>query len=139
MRYEVTVTIDAPLERIWEILVDVERWPEWSASMSRVERLDPGPFGPGSRARIKQPRLPSAIWQVTEFSQGSSFTWVARTPGMTTTAGHTLSPAAGGTELRLTLHQTGPLAPLVGALAGRLARRYVDLEAEGLKYDAETP
>ncbi|WP_211328716.1 hypothetical protein [Thermomonospora umbrina] len=42
MPYEITMDIGAPIERFWEVLVLVERWAEWSASMSGVERLDAG-------------------------------------------------------------------------------------------------
>lgn len=139
MRYEVTVDIDAPAERVWEILTDVERWPEWSDSMSSVERLDDRPFGPGSTARIKQPKLPPAVWEVTDFTPGSAFTWIARNPGLTTTAIHELGSAPGGpVTVRLVLDQSGPLAPLIAVLTGRLSRRYVNMEIQGLKRRAES-
>ena len=35
----------------------------------------------------------------------------------------------------LSLHQTGFLAPIVGLLSARLTRRYIDMEANGLKAD----
>ena len=35
----------------------------------------------GSRARIKQPRLPTTVWEVTEVVTGRSFTWIAGGPG----------------------------------------------------------
>ncbi|ACY98803.1 MULTISPECIES: SRPBCC family protein [Thermomonospora] len=140
MRYEVTVEIDAPAERVWEHLIDVERWPEWTASMSRVELLGNKPFGPGSAVRIKQPKLPPAVWTVTGFVPGSAFTWVAKSPGVTTTALHELVSAPDGPlTVRLVLEQTGPLAPLFAVLVGRLSRRYLNMEAQGLKRRAESP
>jgi hypothetical protein len=41
--------------------------------------------------------------------------------------------------VRLTLDQSGLLAPVVGAFFGRLTRRYVDMEADGLKRRCEQP
>ena len=52
---------------------DVERWPQWTESVTSVQRLEPGPLAMGSRARIKQPRLLRATWQVTAIEAGRSF------------------------------------------------------------------
>jgi hypothetical protein len=35
--------------------------------------------------------------------------------------------------VELTINQTGALSPLTTALVGRLTRRYVEMEAQGLK------
>lgn len=139
MRYEASIVIDAPVERVWEILIDVERWPEWSDSMTRVQRLEEGPLRPGSTAKVSQPRLPTAVWRVTDLTPPSSFTWESKSPGVTTTAGHELTPTPDGrTTLKLTLDQTGPLARLISLFTGRLTRRYLDLEARGLKARCES-
>ena len=77
-RYFVTTRhIDAPAQSLWEVLFDVARWPEWTPTIDSVELLDDGPLQVGSRARIRQPRLPRATWQVTEVVEGRSFTWEA--------------------------------------------------------------
>ena len=108
-----------------------------TASINRVELLD-GAFGPSSRARVHQPRLPAAVWTVTEFEENTGFTWESRSPGVTTVAGHHLSAKPDGTvTVRLSIDQTGPLAPVVSLLTGRLTRRYVTMEAHGLKNAAE--
>jgi uncharacterized protein YndB with AHSA1/START domain len=138
MRYEIEVPVDASPEAVWAVLADVERWPEWTPSMTLVRRLQDGPFGVGSTVRVRQPRLPQAVYTVTEHDPGQAFTWTATSPGVTTVAGHHVVPREEGhSTVRLTLGQSGPLAPLVGLLAGRLARRYVTMEAEGLKRHCE--
>jgi uncharacterized membrane protein len=88
MRFEATIDVAAPAQLLFEVYTDVERWPEWTASVTSVERLDQGPLSVGSRARIKQPRLPAAVWEVTEVVAGHSFTWMARGPGIITTGSH---------------------------------------------------
>jgi uncharacterized protein YndB with AHSA1/START domain len=138
VEYEVAVEIAAPPERVWAVLVDVERWPEWTPTMTRVRRLDRGPFGTGSAARIKQPRLPPAVWRVTAFDPGRSFSWTATGPGVRTVAGHHLGPGSDGSvTVTLTIEQSGPLAGLLWRLTSGLTRRYVDTEAHSLKRRCE--
>src|SRR5579884_3082507 len=69
MDYEVSIDIDAPAELVWAEMSDVERWPESTRSISSVRRLDRGPFGLGSRARVKQPRFTPLVWTVTHFEE----------------------------------------------------------------------
>ncbi len=134
MHYEVTVEIEAPPEVVWAILADVERWPEWTASMTSVRRLDQGELRIGSEARVKQPRLLEATWRVTDLEPGSSFTWVSRSPGLTTVGGHRIAARdARRSAVTLTIDQAGLAAALVRPLTAGLTRRYMGLESAGLK------
>jgi uncharacterized membrane protein len=130
--FETTRHIDSPTQPVWEVLVDVAHWPEWTPTIESVERLDDGPFQVGSRARVRQPRLPRALWEVTEVEDGRSFTWVARGPGMKTIARHEVVPDSGGATVKLSIEQTGPMGALAATLWRRLTQRYIELEAESL-------
>ncbi|URN00093.1 SRPBCC family protein [Actinomadura madurae] len=137
MHFEISVDIDAAPDTVWRILTDVERWPDMTDSVDRVEILDK-PFALSSRARVHQPKLPAAIWTVTDFTENENFTWESRSPGVRTTAGHAvLRTPTGTTTVRLTIDQTGPLAPAIALVTARLTRRYVTMEANGLKAKAE--
>ena len=127
------VEIAAPPERVWAVLADLERWPEWTPSVTSVELLAPGPLAVGTRARVSQPKLKPAIWEVTEVKPGMSFTWVTRQPGLLVTGLHQLEPIEKGTLATLAVRFSGLLGPLVGRLTRRLNHRYLAFEADGLR------
>ncbi|QUR66762.1 SRPBCC family protein [Mycobacterium spongiae] len=138
MIVESHVTIDAPPTLVWEVFTDVERWPEWTASVTRLVALDGAGIAVGRRFRIKQPKMPPLIWEVTDLVPEGSWTWAQRSPGGTTLAHHTLTPMADGrTLVRQELHQRGPVGAVIGRLMRRTTRRYLDMEAQGLKDRSE--
>ena len=138
MEQSITVDVAAPPERVWDVLADVERWPDWAETVRVVRRLDEGPLRTGSRARISQPRIPETEYVVTELEPGRGFAWVASGPGVLTTARHTIEPRPdGGTRVRLSVQQQGWLGSLMGRLYRGLTDRYLAAEAAGLKARVE--
>jgi Uncharacterized conserved protein len=131
------IDIDAPPETVWAIWSDIERWSEWTASITKIEKLAPGPLAIGLRACVRQPKLPIAIWRVTELEENRGFTWVSKSPGAHVTGIHTIEPIANGARATMTLIFAGPLALLFGWLTRSLTRRYLQLEANGLKARSE--
>ncbi len=137
MHYSRTDSIAARPSDVWAVLADVERWPEWTASMREITRLDPGPLRVGSTARVRQPAGRPMVWTVTELTSERSFTWTASAAGIRFTGYHQLTPAGSGVRAVLTFTLTGPMAWPAGLLAGGRIRRYVDMEADGLKRESE--
>ena len=138
MEQSTRIDIEAPVDRVWEVLRDVERWPEWTSTVTSVRRLDDGPLAVGSRARIEQPRIPPTEYVVTELEPSRSFTWVATGPGVRTTARHLLEAlGTGGTRVTLAVEQAGLLGAVMGRFYRRLTDRYLATEAEGIKARSE--
>jgi hypothetical protein len=135
--FHITIDIQAPLERVWEVLRDIEHWSEWTPTVISVRALNPGPLAVGNGAIVCQPKLLPARWQITEFEEGRSFKWITRVPGLLVTARHSIEDAAGGSRATLSLDFSGPLGPLVARLTRGLNERYLGLEAQGLKRRAE--
>jgi len=125
-------------EQMFDLVVDVERWPERIPTVDAVERLDAGPLAVGSRTRLQQPRLPTAVWTVTELADGSSYTWESSSPGVTVTAMHVVEPHPDGSRLTLSVTVSGPLSGIGRLMTRSLTKRYVETEAASIKRGAET-
>jgi uncharacterized membrane protein len=133
-----TTHIAAPPDIVWNVMVDVERWPEWTPSIKTVRKLDAGPLKVGSRARIKQPKLLPAVWTVTRFNAGHSFTWVSGVPGLHTVGYHAIKPAGDGCEVTLVVLFEGMFAGIAARVFRKLNEEYLQMEANGLKRHCET-
>ena len=138
MRFEKSVEINAPQQRVWDVLSDLEAWPRRIDTVETVELLTPSPLAKGSRVRLKQPKLPDGVWDITVWDAPSYFEWTQKTSGITSVAGHRVEGLGEGrTRLTLTLDMRGYLIPVALFYRG-LTNRYMNLEAEGMKRAAET-
>ncbi|MGE0039551.1 MAG: SRPBCC family protein [Vicinamibacterales bacterium] len=135
--FQTIVDIDAPPDTVWPIIRDVERWHDWTRSITSVKLLGGRPFAVGTRALVRQPKLPPAFWVVTEV-EPHGFTWVSRGPGLTATGRHYVVPRGAGSRVTLSLEYEGLFAGLMAWMAGGITARYIGYEAEGLKRRAES-
>ena len=141
MQFTVTTEVEAPPETVFAVLSEVERWHEWTPTVTKVERLgdaDGAPLAVGGRIRIVQPKVPPGEWTVTSLEPGRGFRLVSHSPGATVEANHAVEPAGPGRS-RVTLSVTfaGFLGRVVGWLMRGLNRRYLAEEAAGLKRRSE--
>ncbi len=135
---EGSIEIDAPPQLVWDVFSTVEHWPEWTASVTSLTGLDGSALAVGRRFAIKQPGMAKLVWTVTEIEPGSSWTWVQRAPGSLVTARHDVIAQPGGrTLVRQQLDQSGALGALVGRLMVKKTKRFLELEARGLKARSE--
>jgi uncharacterized membrane protein len=131
MHLENSIDIPAPIARVWDLTVDIEQWPTLTPTILSVERLDGGPLRVGSRARVAQPRLPVAVWTVTELEPRTLFVWETRMRGARFVGSHLLSRTADGTRNTLTLDVDGWSAGLLSALAGSAMQQAIATENAG--------
>jgi uncharacterized membrane protein len=135
---EDSVEIGAPPQLVWQVFSDVERWPEWTASVTSLVGLDGSALAVGRRFTIKQPGMSKLVWEVTDMEPGASWTWVQRSPGVRVSARHDVSAQPGGrTLVRQQLDQRGVLGAVVGRLMVKKTKRFLELEAQGLKARSE--
>jgi hypothetical protein len=133
MRYETSTTTSADPARLWAVLSDVEKWPEWVEVYEEVRRAETGDLKLGDTAHVKQKGLAGGEWTVTELEEGRLFAWESRQPGVRIVGRHLVDAEPdGGSRLTLGLEMTGWASGLVALLLGRKSRAYVDLELERL-------
>jgi uncharacterized membrane protein len=137
MRWENTVTIDAPAERVWDLTIDVTAWPSFTPTVTKLDRLDGGPMRVGSAARIKQPGQPTSVWTVTTLVPGREFAWQTKRMGVTMSGSHLVERTDSGCRNTLAVEVTGPGARPFGLLFGALIRKAIATENEAMKAKAQ--
>lgn len=139
MHIEESFEVKAPQQRVWDTTVDIPQWPVWNPTVDRVEVLTPGPMRVGWSARLKQPGNAPGTWVVTRIEEPGLYEWETRTLGMVVTARHVLAPTAGGTRVTLSIDVEGWGAPLFGWVVARVSRKFLPMEAAGLRQECERP
>jgi uncharacterized protein YndB with AHSA1/START domain len=136
--YRTAIDIDAPPELVWRVLMDVERWPQWTPTVTSAKRLEPGMFRTGSNVVLKQPRMPQTTWRVTALTPQEAFTWTSRSRGVNTVARHVIAPGeGGGTRAQGHLRQSGPLGWFARLFFAKMTKSYIEQESQGLKKHCE--
>lgn len=135
MRHEVTLSVAAPPEVVWRTIAELERWPEWTPTVTAIDASNADGLRVGDTAKVVQPGQRDRLWTVTEVTEGESFVWEATDPGgLRLRAGHAAKATANdSTVVELYFSVTGPMAWLAGMFAGRTIRRAVETEARSLK------
>ncbi|MFK0129421.1 SRPBCC family protein [Streptomyces rubiginosohelvolus] len=78
VRARTETVIDAPLSTVWKLQTDVERWPSWQTHVTSMDRLDHGPFRPGSAFRWTTPVPPNPATPATSLDITSTVRQVER-------------------------------------------------------------
>jgi hypothetical protein len=135
--FKIVEDILAEPKTVFAVLCDVERWPNWTPTMTQVRRLESGAFNLGSRAEVLQPKLKPSVWTVSEFVPWQNFTWRTSAPGVRMIAAHGVEASPTGCRVTLSIDVEGWLRFMVLLLYGRLINDYVATEAKSLKNHCE--
>jgi len=136
--FHIEAEINASAELVWATIRDVERWPEWTPTVTSVRLRTPSPLAVGSRVLIRQPKLPPALWRVVELDDSlRGFTWVNSAPGVRVIARHLVVPFGERSRVSLSLRFEGLFAKILGFATRKLNNRYLAMEAQGLKSRVE--
>ena len=131
-QFHTSIQIPAPPARVWDVMSDIDRWHEWTPSITSIRRLGGAPFAVGTRVMIRQPKLPPALWKVIEIEPGRRFTWLSTAPGLRVFGHHGVEPDDGGCLATLGIDIEGPLGGMWGRLSRAITERYIAMEAQGL-------
>jgi hypothetical protein len=136
-RFEAAIRIDATPDRIWSILTDAARYPEWNPTVTRIE----GQIAPGERIALYVTASPGRAFPVTvtAFQPPRRMVWRGGMPlGLFTgTRTFTLTPEADGRVL-FDMREifSGLLAPVMARVIPDMQRAF-ETFAAALKRDAE--
>jgi uncharacterized protein YndB with AHSA1/START domain len=138
IEYESTCTINAAPSTVWTILTDPRGYADWNPEIIGID----GSFALGeritARVRISSGAVRRVPMRVTALESPTHMEWTGGMPlglfvGRRT---FTVKPVAGGSEFRLHLRMSGPLAGPIGRSVGD-RQPEVDSFAAGLKARAE--
>ena len=135
-QFETTTTIDAPPERVWQVLADTASWSDWDSGVLGVE----GEAAEGNRVKIRSELNPKKAYpvKVTEFDAPRRMAWRGGAPlGLFTgVRTYTLTPEGGSTRFEMREEFSGPLLPLIWRTMPDMNDSFRQF-ASGLKQRAE--
>lgn len=123
------IDIDAPVDKVWELITDFRRMPEWSPQCRMMKPL--GPLRPGTRT-INLNRRNRLFWPttstVTEVVPQRKFAF--RVNENNTIWSYELEPSATGTRVTESRHAENGVKPVSNFAVGKLLGGVPNFERE---------
>jgi len=113
MRFESSIEINAPTEKVWALIDKLEEWPQWMPSIKKIERLSKEPLTVGSQLSVKAKvsGLPvTLLMTITEFAPWRNVVMEGKTLGTRLTRFYTMEPVNGKTKVTIGGDVSGALA-----------------------------
>jgi carbon monoxide dehydrogenase subunit G len=115
MRFESSIDINAPANKVWALIDRLEEWPQWMPSIKKIERISPGPLGVGSQLSVtaKVSGLTvTLLMTITEFVPERNVVMEGKALGTKLTRFYNLEPVNGKTKVTIGGDVSGALAGL---------------------------
>lgn len=132
-----TQSINTDISKVFAVWTDIEKWHLWTKSVNSITFIGNKKFEIGSRVKAFQPKLPPAVWTITEVRNNELFVWQTKTFGVTIVAKHKLRTALYGTISESELIYSGLFACILRRLSKNLVFEYLTMEMDGLKKECE--
>jgi len=113
MRFESSIDINAPVEKVWMLIDKLEEWPQWMPSIKKIERLSKGPLTVGSQLSViaKVSGLTvKLLMTIIEFVPERTVVLGGRALGTKLTRFYILEPIDGRTKVTIGGDVSGALA-----------------------------
>lgn len=113
MRFESSIDINAPAEKVWALVDKLEEWPQWMPSIKKIERLSKEPLTVGSKFSVtaKVSRLTvKLLMTITKFVPERTVVLQGKALGTKLTRFYILEPVNGKTKVTIGGDVSGALA-----------------------------
>jgi len=104
MRFESSIDINAPVEKVWALIDKLEEWPQWMPSIKKIERVSKGPLTAGSQLSVtaKVSGLTvTLLMTIIEFVPERTVVMQGKALGTNLTRFYTLEPVNGKTKVTI--------------------------------------
>lgn len=136
LEFQATATIDAPAAKVWAVLLDTDKWPEWDPSCDKIE----GQVALGNKVKAFSKLSPGRAFpvKVTELVPNERMTWSGGMPLGLFKGERTfvLREEAGRTVFTVREEFSGPMLRLIGKSIPNMTEAFEGFAA-GLKRRAE--
>ena len=113
MRFESSIEINAPTQKVWALINKLEEWPQWMPSIKKIERVSKGPLTIGSQLAVtaKVSGLTvTLLMTITEFVSERTVVMKGKALGTNLTRFYNLEPVNGKTKVAIGGDVSGALA-----------------------------
>jgi carbon monoxide dehydrogenase subunit G len=113
MRFESSIDINAPTEKVWALIDRLEEWPQWMPSIKKIEKVSKGPLTAGSQLSVTAKvsgLMVKLLMTITKFVPERKVVLDGKALGTKLTRFYTLEPVNGKTKVTIGGDISGALA-----------------------------